>query len=110
MKVGLGIMTTDTQNLNGNGKVLKLEIFCENLWGCQRLWNDKAKYGHYIKPIFLMMQIYLMNLLKKLLRKNIYNTFNAISCDGDTSTNDMVSIFSTGKAASHRKIKNITDK
>ena len=36
--------------------------------------------------------------LKKLLKKNIENTFNAISCDGDTSTNDMVSIFSTGKA------------
>ena len=32
-----------------------------------------------------------------LLKKN-YNTFNAISCDGDTSTNDMVSIFSTGFA------------
>ena len=34
------------------------------------------------------------DLLKKLLKKNISNTFNAITCDGDTSTNDMVSIFS----------------
>ena len=32
------------------------------------------------------------NILQKLLKKNIANTFNAITCDGDTSTNDMVSI------------------
>ena len=47
-------------------------------------------------------------ILKKLLKKNIENTFNAISCDGDTSTNDMVSIFSTGKA-NNSKIFNISD-
>ena len=46
--------------------------------------------------------------LKKLLKKNISNTFNAITCDSDTSTNDMVSIFSTGKTK-HSKIKNIND-
>ena len=38
------------------------------------------------------------NILKKILKKNINNTFNAITCDGDTSTNDMISIFSTGSA------------
>ena len=38
------------------------------------------------------------NILKQLLKKNIDKTFNAISCDGDTSTNDMVSIFATGEA------------
>ena len=48
------------------------------------------------------------DLLKKLLKKNIATTFNAISCDSDTSTNDMVSIFSTGKIK-HSKIKNIND-
>ena len=48
------------------------------------------------------------NVLQKLLRKNIETTFNAITCDGDTSTNDMVSIFSTGIAKNH-KIKNIND-
>jgi len=47
-------------------------------------------------------------ILKKLLKKNIETTFNAISCDGDMSTNDMVTIFSTGKAK-HQKIKNIND-
>ena len=48
------------------------------------------------------------DILNKLLRKNIETTFNAITCDGDTSTNDMVSIFSTGKA-NNVDIKNITD-
>tara|TARA_X000000368_G_scaffold365455_1_gene311692 strand:- start:123 stop:779 length:657 start_codon:yes stop_codon:yes gene_type:complete len=48
------------------------------------------------------------DLLKKILKKNIETTFNAISCDSDTSTNDMVSIFSTGKAR-HSKISNIND-
>ncbi len=48
------------------------------------------------------------SLLQKLLRKNIETTFNAISCDGDTSTNDMVSIFSTGRAK-NSKIKTIND-
>ena len=47
--------------------------------------------------------------LKKLLKKNIENTFNAISCDGDTSTNDMITIFSTGKAK-NSLIKTANDK
>ena len=47
-------------------------------------------------------------ILKKLLRKNIETTFNAISCDGDTSTNDMVTFFAT-KKAKHPKIKSIND-
>ncbi len=37
------------------------------------------------------------SILKKLLKQNIQKTFNAISCDGDTSTNDMVSVFATGE-------------
>ena len=49
------------------------------------------------------------DVLKKLLKKNINTTFNAISCDGDTSTNDMVSIFSTGKVK-NQIINNINDK
>ena len=48
-------------------------------------------------------------ILKPLLKKNIQNTFNAISCDGDTSTNDMVSIFSTG-CANNKKINSYKDK
>jgi glutamate N-acetyltransferase/amino-acid N-acetyltransferase len=48
------------------------------------------------------------NILQKLIKKNIETTFNAISCDGDTSTNDMVSIFSTG-SVKNSKITNIND-
>ena len=35
--------------------------------------------------------------LKSLLKKAVTNTFNAITVDSDTSTNDMVAIFATGK-------------
>ena len=49
------------------------------------------------------------DILNKLLKKNIETTFNSITCDGDTSTNDMVSIFATGKVK-NPDIKNITDK
>ena len=48
------------------------------------------------------------SILKQLLKKNISNTFNAVSCDGDTSTNDMVSIFATGEA-NNSEINNIND-
>ncbi len=48
-------------------------------------------------------------ILKQLLKQNIKKTFNAISCDGDTSTNDMVSIFATGKVA-NSQLKNEKDK
>ena len=48
------------------------------------------------------------SILKKVLKKNITNTFNAITCDGDTSTNDMATIFATGKAKNN-EIKNIND-
>ena len=37
------------------------------------------------------------NILKSLLKKAAANSFNAITVDSDTSTNDMVSIFSTKK-------------
>ena len=46
------------------------------------------------------------DVLSKLLKKNIFNTFNAISCDGDTSTNDMATIFATNEV-NNLPIKNI---
>ena len=48
------------------------------------------------------------SILKKMLKKNINNTFNAITCDGDTSTNDMITFFSTG-IAKNKYISNIND-
>jgi len=46
--------------------------------------------------------------LKKLLKRNIDTTFNAITCDGDTSTNDMVAVFATG-VANNTIVNNIKD-
>ena len=46
--------------------------------------------------------------LKAILKKVIATTFNSITVDGDTSTNDMVAIFSTGKAK-NAKIYNVLD-
>ena len=46
--------------------------------------------------------------LKALLKKVISTTFNSITVDGDTSTNDMVVIFATGKVQ-NSKIYNILD-
>ena len=49
------------------------------------------------------------SILKNVLKENIETTFNAISCDGDTSTNDMVSIFATNKA-NNSEVKNYKEK
>jgi glutamate N-acetyltransferase / amino-acid N-acetyltransferase len=46
--------------------------------------------------------------LKAILKKVAATTFNSITVDGDTSTNDMVSIFATGKAK-NSKIYNVLD-
>ena len=107
MKAALGIMTTDTQPKMameectiGNSKI---KIF------------GVAKGSGMIQPNMATTLAYIFtdadisnDILKKLLKKNISNTFNAISCDGDTSTNDMVSIFSTGKSK-HPKVQSIND-
>ena len=46
--------------------------------------------------------------LKGILKKVIATTFNSITIDSDTSTNDMVAIFATGKAK-NSKIYNVLD-
>ena len=107
VKAALGIMTTDTQP-----KLAMEECFIGNseikIFGI-------AKGSGMIQPNMATTLGYIFtdadipnDVLKKLLKKNISNTFNAISCDGDTSTNDMVSIFSTGKSK-HPKIQSIND-
>ena len=107
MKAALGIMTTDTQP-----KMAMEE--CEIVNSKIKIFGV-AKGSGMIQPNMATTLGYLFtdadipnNILNKLLKKNISSTFNAISCDGDTSTNDMVSIFSTGKAK-HAKIKNLND-
>jgi glutamate N-acetyltransferase / amino-acid N-acetyltransferase len=108
MKAALGIMTTDTQPKMAMEECIigKTPI---KIYGI-------AKGSGMIHPNMATTLGYVFtdaeipnDILKKLLKKNVGNTFNAISCDGDTSTNDMISIFSTCKAK-HGKINNISDK
>ena len=108
MKVALAIMTTDTQP-----KIAMEECKIGNT--AVKIYGI-AKGSGMIQPNMATTLAYIFtdanisnDLLKKLLKKNIENTFNAISCDGDTSTNDMISIFSTGKAK-NSLIKTINDK
>ncbi len=108
MKAALGIMTTDTQPKMAMeecyiGKTL-VKIYGIAKGSGMIHPNMATTLGYIFTDAELSNEI-----LKKLLKKNIINTFNAITCDGDTSTNDMVSIFSTGKA-DHQKIKNFNDK
>ena len=108
MKAALGIMTTDT----------KPKLAMEEC----KIGNDKIKiYGiakgsGMIYPNMATTLAYIFtdaslsnDILNKLLKKNITKTFNAISCDGDTSTNDMATIFATNKVK-NSIIKSINDK
>ena len=97
MKAALGIMTTDTQP--------KMAMEECRIGGTTVKIYGIAKGSGMIYPNMATTLAYIFTdgnisneILKKLLKKNIENTFNAISCDGDTSTNDMITIFSTGKA------------
>ena len=107
MKAALGMMTTDTQP--------KMAMEVCSIGNSEIKIFGLAKGSGMIHPNMATTLAYIFtdadlpnDMLKKLLKKNISTTFNAISCDGDTSTNDMVSIFSTGKIK-HSKIKNIND-
>ena len=108
MKAALGIMTTDT----------KPKLAMEEC----KIGNKKIKiYGiakgsGMIHPNMATTLAYIFtdaklsnDILNKLLKKNISTTFNAITCDGDTSTNDMATIFATGKVE-NSQIINLNDK
>ena len=108
MKAALGIMTTDTQP-----KMAMEECKIGNtpikIYGIAKgsgmiYPNMATTLGYVFTDANISNEV-----LKKLLKKNIENTFNAISCDGDTSTNDMITIFSTGKAK-NSLIKTVNDK
>ena len=107
MKAALGIMTTDTQPklameecMIGNTKI---KVFGIAKGSGMIQPNMATTLGYIFTDADLSNEI-----LKKLLKKNIETTFNAISCDSDTSTNDMVTIFSTGKVK-HQKVTNINE-
>jgi len=108
MKAALGIMTTDTrpkiamEECEIGNKSVKIYGIAK---GSGMIFPNMATTLGYIFTDANLSN----DILSRLLKKNIETTFNAISCDGDTSTNDMVSIFSTGKVK-NSSIKNINDK
>ncbi len=108
IKAALGIITTDTQP-----KMAMEE--CEIGKTPIKIYGI-AKGSGMIHPNMATTLGYIFtdadisnDILNKLLKKNVETTFNAISCDGDMSTNDMITIFSTGKAK-HGKINTMSDK
>ena len=92
-----GIMTTDT--------VMK-EVAVEfTVGGKTCRIGGIAKGSGMIHPNMATMLVFLTtdcaiapNMLQKALTGDIANTFNMISVDGDTSTNDMVSVLANGLA------------
>ncbi len=107
MKAALGIMTTDLvpKLAMEECKIGNVDI---KIYGIAKgsgmiFPNMATTLGYIFTDANLSSSV-----LQKLLRKNIETTFNAISCDGDTSTNDMVTMFSTNKAKNYI-IKNIND-
>lgn len=92
-----GIMTTDT---------VKKEIAVEfEIGGKTCKIGGIAKGSGMIHPNMATMLVFITTdtaispaMLKKALSSDIADTFNMISVDGDTSTNDMVCILANGKA------------
>ena len=91
------IMTTDT-----HAKEIAVEF---ELSGKTCRIGGIAKGSGMIHPNMATMLVFLTTdaaispeMLKKALSGDIQNTFNMISVDGDTSTNDMVSIMANGLA------------
>ena len=107
MKAALGIMTTDLrpklamEECHIGNKKVKIYGIAK---GSGMIFPNMATTLGYIFTDADLSN----NILNELLKRNIETTFNAITCDGDTSTNDMVSIFSTGKIK-NSKINNINE-
>ena len=106
-KAASSIMTTDT----------KPKLAYEEC----KIWNKKIKLSGIAKGSGMIAPNLATTLafvftdadipsvyLKSLLKRCIGSTFNAITVDSDTSTNDMVGIFATGKVKTG-KIYNVLD-
>ena len=96
-QAALGIMTTDT--------IQKEVAVSFELGGKQCRLGGIAKGSGMIHPNMATMLVFLTTdaaiapaLLQKALSGDIANTFNMLSIDGDTSTNDMVVLLANGMA------------
>ncbi len=107
LKSASAIMTTDTrpklayEEFNVGNKIIKIAGI--------------AKGSGMIAPNLATMLSFIFtnvdiqpNILRTLLKNSVANSFNAITVDSDTSTNDMVGIFAT-KKISIGKNRTITD-
>ena len=97
MKAAMGIITTDTKPKLSMSEC-KIGSTNIKIYGIAKgsgmiYPNMATTLGFVFTDAKLSSSI-----LQKVLNESIKTTFNAISCDGDTSTNDMVSLFSTNKA------------
>ncbi len=94
LKIASSIMTTDTKPKMAYEEIIvgdELVKICGIAKGSGMIAPNLATMLSFI---FTNADIN-SNLLKSMLRRAVANTFNAITVDGDQSTNDMVSIFST---------------
>ena len=92
-----GIMTTDTK--------MKEVAVSFNVGGKECKIGGIAKGSGMIHPNMATMLVFITtdcaissNMLQKALSTDIQSTFNMVSVDGDTSTNDMVTILANGMA------------
>lgn len=92
-----GIMTTDT-------KVKEIAVSF-NIGGKECKIGGIAKGSGMIHPNMATMLVFITTdcaisreMLSKALSSDIKNTFNMVSVDGDTSTNDMVTVLANGMA------------
>ena len=92
-----GIMTTDT--------VLKEAAVSFEVGGVECKIGGIAKGSGMIHPNMATMLVFITTdcaisseMLQKALSSDIQNTFNMVSVDGDTSTNDMVTVLANGMA------------
>ncbi len=107
MKAAMGIITTDTKPKLAMSEC-KIGSTIVKLYGIAK--GSGMIYPNMATTLgFVFTDAKLSStILQKILKESIKTTFNAISCDGDTSTNDMVSVFATNSAR-NPNIKDFND-
>ena len=106
-KVASAIMTTDTkpklayEECKIGNKLVKISGIAK---GSGMIAPNMATMLSFIFTDANIPSIF----LKAILKKVVTTTFNSITIDSDTSTNDMVAVFATGKAK-NSKIYNVLD-
>ena len=110
-KVASSILTTDTrpklafEECEIGNKKIKISAIAKG----SGMIAPKLNCNHATMLAFLFTDANIpSSILRGLLSKNINTTFNAITVDGDTSTNDSVMIFATSKVK-NSKIYNVLD-